>query len=137
MPTSLKTAFQEDEVKRECEKIFHPERFEFHELKTSLPTIETPNIDLGALFYAQQQRVSEPQLDFRPTEEDHKKVTFQEDNDNFQRKAFISHLEKRSEWVRNGQNRSKLIKIGQKRSKKVIYGQNGTKIVKYSQKGSK
>ena len=36
---------KDEQIKRECEKIFHPEKFEFHDLTTSLPTIETPNID--------------------------------------------------------------------------------------------
>ena len=52
-----------EEIKRECEKIFHPEKFDFRHLTTSLPTIETPNIDLGALFYkAQQEKASDPNI---------------------------------------------------------------------------
>ena len=53
----------DDRLKRECERLFHPEKFDFHELTTSVPTIEAANIDHGALFYAQQQRRdSEPQF---------------------------------------------------------------------------
>ena len=67
---------KDEQIKRECEKIFHPEKFKFHELTTSLPTTETPNIDWGALFYAQQQKVSEPSLITAAEEE--KRVTFED-----------------------------------------------------------
>lgn len=87
----LQTQDEEDandeQIKKECEKIFHPERFEFHELTTSLPTIETPNIDLGAVFYAQQQQKASEQslLDQCATswtpyseQEETKRVTFED-----------------------------------------------------------
>ena len=42
---------KDEQIKRECEKIFHPEKFEFHDLTTSLPTIETPNIDWWVMAF--------------------------------------------------------------------------------------
>ena len=42
---------KDEQIKRECEKIFHPEKFEFHDLTTSLPTIETPNIDWWVMLF--------------------------------------------------------------------------------------
>ena len=42
---------KDEQIKRECEKIFHPEKFEFHDLTTSLPTIETPNIDWWVMSF--------------------------------------------------------------------------------------
>ena len=48
-------SFKDDEekIQRECEKLFHPERFDLHDLTTSISTLEAANPDLGALFYAQ------------------------------------------------------------------------------------
>ena len=62
-----------EEIQRECERLFHPERFEFHELRTSLPTIEAANIDTGALFYAQSKKDSESNLE---SDDEPKHVTF-------------------------------------------------------------
>ena len=42
-------------IQRECEKLFHPERFDLHDLTTSISTLEAANPDLGALFYAQNK----------------------------------------------------------------------------------
>ena len=66
---------EDDRLKRECERLFHPERFEFRELRTSLPTIEAANLDTGALFYAQQKRDSESNLE---SDEESKRVTFED-----------------------------------------------------------
>ncbi len=83
-----------EKIKRECERIFHPERFELHDLTTSLPTLETPNIDMGAFFYAQQQQnASEAEPNWRrqqeQTFEEGKRVTFDDikddDDSHFQR----------------------------------------------------
>ena len=43
-------------MKRECEKLFHPERFDLHDLTTSISTLEAANPDLGVLFYAQNKQ---------------------------------------------------------------------------------
>ena len=56
---------EDEKVNRECEKLFHPERFEIDDLTTSISTLEAANPDLGALFYAQNkelvEEVSEPE----------------------------------------------------------------------------
>lgn len=42
---------EEDRLKRECERLFHPEKFELHAFATSVPIIEAPNLDSGVIYY--------------------------------------------------------------------------------------
>lgn len=52
----------EERLKRECEKIFHPERFELQTLTTSASTAEVANLDEGASYYGQNKRDSVPDV---------------------------------------------------------------------------
>ena len=69
-------------IQRECEKLFHPERFDLHDLTTSISTLEAANPDLGALFYAQNikpaSNIEKPSENVS-NDEDNKRVVVLED----------------------------------------------------------
>ena len=68
-------------IQRECEKLFHPERFDLHDLTTSISTLEAANPDLGALFYAQNikpaSNIEKPSENVS-NEEDNKRVVLED-----------------------------------------------------------
>merc|ERR1712072_664709 len=65
---------KDEMIQRECEKLFHPERFDLHELTTSISTLEAANPDLGALFYAQNKPAADTTSENVSNDEDKRVV---------------------------------------------------------------